>query len=115
MKNMKRFVALALVIVSVLAIAAPAFAANFDNYLGTGTLKKGARGTKVMNLQIMLVYAGYDPGPIDNIFGDKTEAAVKRFQAAYGIKVDGIVGKDTRFYLSFALNGEVPPGCRISG
>lgn len=48
---------------------------------------------------------GYDPGPIDGIYGPKTKAAVKRFQTdcnknmpticTTDLLVDGIVGKYT--------------------
>lgn len=54
------------------------------------TLKRGNRGTDVVQLQNLL--GGLDA---DGIFGKKTEAAVKAFQAAHGLKVDGIVGKKT--------------------
>lgn len=36
---------------------------------------------------------------VDGIFGPKTEDAVKRFQRAYGLTQDGIVGKNTWSYL----------------
>ena len=47
------------------------------------------------DLQEALEALGYDPGPIDGTFGTTTEAAVKAFQYAKGITVDGIVGKVT--------------------
>jgi peptidoglycan hydrolase-like protein with peptidoglycan-binding domain len=49
----------------------------------------------VRDLQEALKALGYNPGPIDGVFGDTTEAAVKAFQQARGITTDGIVGKVT--------------------
>ncbi len=44
------------------------------------TLRRGDRGTDVAAVQRFLDRFGYQPGPIDSIFGSMTEAAVKRFQ-----------------------------------
>lgn len=58
-------------------------------------LKKGSKGTDVRKLQQMLKAQGYDVGAIDGIFGAKTLAAVKAYQRAHGLVVDGIVGAKT--------------------
>jgi len=58
-------------------------------------LQKGATGDAVRELQIALQETGNNPGPIDGVFGAQTEAAVKAFQQARGITVDGIVGPIT--------------------
>ncbi len=58
-------------------------------------LKVGASGDVVTTLQTQLKARGFDPGPIDGIFGDGTEQAVRQFQAAQGLSVDGVVGPDT--------------------
>lgn len=58
-------------------------------------LKSGCRGTDVTCLQQQLEAKGYSCGDADGIFGAKTLRAVKRFQADYGLKVDGIVGAKT--------------------
>ncbi len=61
------------------------------------TLKRGSVGTYVSLLQTMLIQRGYDLSPYgaDGKFGAKTEAAVKAFQGANGLKQDGICGKAT--------------------
>jgi peptidoglycan hydrolase-like protein with peptidoglycan-binding domain len=58
-------------------------------------LQKGSNDPAVRDLQEALKALGYNPGPIDGIFGATTESAVKAFQQARGITVDGIVGKVT--------------------
>ncbi|NEQ36171.1 MAG: peptidoglycan-binding protein [Okeania sp. SIO3I5] len=58
-------------------------------------LAKGDRGSKVKTLQMRLETMGFNPGPIDGIFGKKTIGAVKEFQKSKGIKADGIVNQKT--------------------
>ena len=64
---------------------------------GNPTLKKGSKGEAVKKLQTILVSLGYDLGknPIDGEFGTATAKAVKAFQQANGLEVDGIVGPQT--------------------
>ena len=57
----------------------------------------------VREIQSALTTLGYGPGPIDGIFGAKTRAAVKRFQAEHGLVADGIVGRKTRAKLQERL------------
>ena len=59
------------------------------------TLKNGSRGTQVKVLQFLLNELGYDCGEADGIFGSKTLTAVKAYQKAKGLTVDGICGKNT--------------------
>lgn len=40
-------------------------------------------------------FLGYNAGNIDGIFGNNTKNAVMRYQAARGLKQDGIVGCNT--------------------
>jgi GH25 family lysozyme M1 (1,4-beta-N-acetylmuramidase) len=58
-------------------------------------LKKGSKGNTVKAVQQLLAARGYKSGITDGIFGEKTESAVKKYQAAKGLKADGIVGKNT--------------------
>lgn len=43
--------------------------------------------------------SGYDPRGIDSILGANTENAVKEFQEANGLVIDGIVGDYTWIHL----------------
>ncbi|MBX7096221.1 MAG: peptidoglycan-binding protein [Myxococcaceae bacterium] len=54
--------------------------------------RTGSRGPEVSELQQKLADAGFDPGPVDGQFGPMTRAAVRAFQEANGLTVDGIVG-----------------------
>ncbi|MBV9915624.1 MAG: peptidoglycan-binding protein [Solirubrobacterales bacterium] len=58
------------------------------------TLGQRARGDLVVWAQEHLVGAG-QPIPIDGNFGAETLTAVKRFQAAHGLLVDGLIGTAT--------------------
>ena len=58
-------------------------------------LRKGSNDPAVRDLQEALKALGYDPGPVDGIFGSATEAAVKQFQQAREIAADGVVGRVT--------------------
>lgn len=66
-------------------------------------------------LQKNLTKLGYSTRGTDGKFGDNTEAAVKKFQKAYGLSVDGIVGKETSQAIGRALKGEKPPKILKSG
>lgn len=58
-------------------------------------LKKGSTGDMVVWAQEHLVAAGYTNLPVTGVFGRKTQAAVKGFQATYGLKADGALGTQT--------------------
>ena len=57
--------------------------------------QRGSRGEEVRQIQTALQNRGYDPGSVDGIYGERTEAAVRQFQADQGLAVDGIAGPDT--------------------
>lgn len=69
------------------------------------TLRRGARGNEVRELQRLLLGWGYNPGPIDGVFGAKTEQAVLQFQRDHGLTRDGIVGPITWRALQSQLPG----------
>jgi peptidoglycan hydrolase-like protein with peptidoglycan-binding domain len=54
----------------------------------------------VRALQHLLVRAGDTPGPVDGRYGPLTQRAVRRYQAAHGLQVDGIAGPRTVAALS---------------
>ena len=61
------------------------------------TLRKGAKGQAVKDLQQALKDIAIEPGPgkVDGVFGKRTEDAVKAFQTVFGIEPDGVVGPVT--------------------
>jgi peptidoglycan hydrolase-like protein with peptidoglycan-binding domain len=61
----------------------------------SGILGKGDEGEQVRILQERLRVAGYYYGNSTGIFGPITEDAVKRFQQAYNLEADGLVGPAT--------------------
>lgn len=73
------------------------------------TLSRGSQGPAVRVLQESLTTLGYNPGPVDGIFGPLTEAAVKAFQTDRKITVDGIVGPQTWGEIAKALAEKQKP------
>jgi peptidoglycan hydrolase-like protein with peptidoglycan-binding domain len=56
---------------------------------------RGSVGAGVRWVQTALRLVGFDPGPVDGAFGAGTERAVRAFQAAARMAVDGVVGEGT--------------------
>ena len=107
MKRITKILALALAIVSVMAIAAPALAltGSYKPYLGgdgsSHYIRRDHTGPQVKNLQMLLNATLGTSLSIDGIFGQATEAAVRRFQRDYlgTWAEDGIVGPTTKTWL----------------
>lgn len=57
--------------------------------------KRASKGAAVARLQERLTQLGFRCGKVDGSFGQRTEEAVKAFQAARGLKADGVVGPKT--------------------
>ena len=83
------------------------------------TLKKNSQGEDVYWLQMKLKELGYYTGGVTGTFLGGTYNAVKAFQRANGIPVDGIAGPVTREMLKARVEGakapealpkEFPPG-----
>jgi peptidoglycan hydrolase-like protein with peptidoglycan-binding domain len=63
--------------------------------LGARPMRRGQRGWDVAALQFLLHERGFQPGGFDGGFGPNTENAVRRFQAAAHLGVDGVAGPAT--------------------
>lgn len=58
-------------------------------------LSRGMSGDDVITLQGALTARSFNCGTADGKFGEKTEAALKQFQAKYKLGADGIAGNGT--------------------
>ena len=47
---------------------------------------------------------GFDPGPVDGLFTAQTQAAVRAFQARYGLTVSGLLDRPTREELKLGVD-----------
>lgn len=91
--NGRVVLALALIL---LLIAASLLAVGAGKVAAAGELLRyGSRGESVRQVQSRLNGLGYWCGTADGIFGVNTRSAVRRFQSAKGLSVDGIVGPKT--------------------
>lgn len=70
------------------------------------TLRTGSRGEDVRILQENLRQLGFLNDAADGIFGTNTNAAVRSFQKAQGLSVDGVVGAGTWAALDAAMPQE---------
>ncbi|WP_030317098.1 serine/threonine-protein kinase [Streptomyces sp. NRRL B-3229] len=77
--------------------AAPAWISGCTYYSGTEQTEYGDKGQRVVQVQCMLTKRGYSVGSsgVDGEFGKDTRTAVKQFQSAKGLEVDGQVGPYT--------------------
>ncbi|MGA9286725.1 MAG: peptidoglycan-binding protein [Anaerobacillus sp.] len=66
----------------------------------SSSLRFGDRGQSVTNLQSELKSKGYYNYSVDGIYGSITVQAVRNFQSANGLSVDGIAGSNTFAALS---------------
>ena len=67
-------------------------------------LSKGDRGDEVKTMQTMLNACGYNCGKADGIFGSGTDTAVRNFQKANGLTVDGKYGNASKAKLTALFN-----------
>jgi len=79
------------------------FVVDSTEHLGGVTLRRGAIGRDVSDLQKILKRQGYLHGPPTGVYAAGTVAAVKAFQKASNLPVDGAVG----IYTLGALSGRI--------
>ena len=68
---------------------------NADSDKDDGSLRKGATGSAVKDLQTKLKKLGFYNAYVDGSYGDTTVAAVKAFQKKYNLTADGVAGSET--------------------
>lgn len=66
-------------------------------------VRKGSFGKDITYLQQALIGLGYLSGSADGHYGPRTEDAVRSFQRAYGLSVDGSAGPNTMTALKNAV------------
>lgn len=59
------------------------------------SFKQGQSGPEVAAIQEQLLMEGYDIGIPDGVYGARTVAAVKKYQASMGLAADGVIGNFT--------------------
>lgn len=72
-----------------------AYTGAYPTLPAKGYLGKGDKGDQVKNLQKYLNWCLKAGLATDGDFGAKSEAAVKNFQQLYGLKADGLFGKES--------------------
>jgi len=72
------------------------------------------KGIKVQELQRQLAAAGFDPGPVDAVFGPLTRRAVEQLQRYCGLEADGIAGRQCHDALALLLPYRPQPGRKLS-
>ncbi len=68
---------------------------NADSDKDDDSLRKGATGSDVKDLQTKLKKLGFYNAYVDGSYGDTTVAAVKAFQKKYNLTADGVAGSET--------------------
>ena len=81
---------------------------------GSGpTLRQGKSGAAVRQLEKRLKAMGFDPGAVDGKFSVATTRAVRRFQRAFNLDADGIVGPKSWRMLGIKVK-VASPGRRVT-
>ncbi|MYL32723.1 spore cortex-lytic enzyme [Pontibacillus yanchengensis] len=90
-----RIISIVLLLV-VLSISIPSSYMEETQAFSQRTLQKGATGDDVIELQARLQYIGFYNGNIDGVFGWGTYWALRNFQQDFGLKIDGLLGGETK-------------------
>jgi lipoprotein-anchoring transpeptidase ErfK/SrfK len=79
------------------------FVIDSTEHFGSASMWPGARGKDVKDLQKRLAKAGVFSFPKTGVYDNHTVTGVKKFQAKYGLTVDGLVGSA----VLTALSGQI--------
>jgi peptidoglycan hydrolase-like protein with peptidoglycan-binding domain len=82
---------------------------TFEFEASQPTLRRGSTDSAVKTLQTRLQTLRFNPGRIDGVFGSGTDSAVRAFQRARGLGIDGIVGPQTWAALYSSATPAPPP------
>ena len=100
---MKKFFAAltlgAMLIVPLVAVAASSSSGNLP-----AAVDQMLARDMIQQAQLQLKMAGYDPGRADGIFDENTSGAVRKFQAAQGLPVSGLLDEQTRSVMFAGLH-----------
>ncbi len=101
-------------VVAAIVVAAAAMAAGCSNSStnsttttaagATSTTSSGLSAAAVKSLQVALLAVGCYHGSVDGVSGPATTSAVRLFQSADGLSVDGVYGAATRAKLLAAVS-----------
>lgn len=111
MSKQKRKLVLALAVV----IAVNLLLISLVTSAEAASYKKGSTGAVVTQIQTKLKAWGYYTGAVDGVFGSGTEKAVRWFQRANGLTVDGKVGTQTLAALGIQAGTSSSSGGGTSG
>lgn len=82
--------------------------AAYTGSLPSKSIKKGSKGADVKKVQAFLNWNLGAGLKVDGSCGNKTVAAIKKFQKKYGLKVDGHFGPKCRAKAQSIINGSKP-------
>ena len=79
-------------------------------------MKLGSAGNAVMQLQLWMnqvavLYCAAEFVPVDGVFGETTDQAVRLFQEGLGLPVTGVVDEETWQRIYELLNPPIPASC----
>ena len=83
------------------------FAVSLSNLCSAAALKYGDRGDAVKEIQDYLIAQSLLSVEADGVYGTATVNAIKDFQAALGLEVDGVCGAETYKLLRAAAYDEI--------
>ena len=83
------------------------FAVSFSSLCSAAALKYGDRGNAVKEIQDYLIAQNLLHVSADGVYGTATVNAIKDFQAALGLVVDGVCGAETYKLLRAAAFDEI--------